>query len=184
MTSASCNGCPFRITSFPGLEFDDYGCFSAESHGPKLLWIVVFPRYWGIENRRTMLKRPWRLVFTICALGLLSIQFCGAEDPEDQVCRPKLAQAPLVELGKAGHFNWFCSGDRKPGKGFYIVFVRPVGTYVLLKVPQGRTSFEFAPDMPGTWRWIVINTDPDRGKPDVESEPGFFQASPSDESGN
>ncbi len=131
-----------------------------------------------------MLKRTWPLVFTIYALGLLSIQFCGAEGPEDQVCLPKLGPAPPIELGKAGQFNWSCSGDQKYGKGFYIVFIRPVGTYVLLKVPQGRSSFEFAPDMQGTWRWIVINTDPDRGKPDVESEPGFFQVSSSEESAN
>ena len=55
------------------------------------------------------------------------------------------------------------------------MFIRPVGTYVLLKVPQGRTSFEFTPDMAGMWRWIVINTDPDRTKPDLESEPGYFE---------
>lgn len=54
------------------------------------------------------------------------------------------------------------------------MFVRPSGTYVLLKVPDGRTSFEFTPDTTGRWRWIVINTDPDRTKPDRESEPGYF----------
>ena len=131
-----------------------------------------------------MLKRPWVLVFTICALDLLSVRFCGADDPKDKVCRPQLAQASSVELGKAGQFDWTCSVDHKPGKGFYIVFVRPAGTYVLLKVPQGRLSFEFTPDMPGMWRWLVINTDPDRGRPDVESEPGFFQVNPSEESAN
>jgi hypothetical protein len=122
-----------------------------------------------------MLKSAWRLASAVCALGLLGIQVCEAENPADQVCRAGLVQTPPIELGKAGQFSWSCSEDQKPGKGFYIVFVRPIGTYVLLKVPEGRHVFEFTPDMAGTWRWIVINTDPDRGKPDVESEPGFFQ---------
>ncbi len=55
------------------------------------------------------------------------------------------------------------------------MFVRPIGTYVLLKVPRGRNSFEFAPDMEGQWRCIVINTDPNRSLPDLESEPMFFE---------
>jgi hypothetical protein len=122
-----------------------------------------------------MLKRTWPFMLAIFAVRLFLAQCCGAEGSEDKVCKPRLYQTPPIELGRAGQFNWYCSDDSKSGKGFYIVFIRPVGTYVLLRVPQDRTSFEFAPDAPGKWRWIVINTDPDRGKPDVESEPGFFQ---------
>jgi hypothetical protein len=97
------------------------------------------------------------------------------EDSVNLLCHPQPGPSPTIELGKAGQFSWTCSGGEKAGNGFYIVFIRPAGTYVLLKVSQGRRSFEFTPDAPGMWRWIVINTDPDRTKPDVESEPGYFQ---------
>jgi len=49
---------------------------------------------------------------------------------------------------------------------------------VLLRASEGKDSFEFAPDVEGRWRWIVINTDPERTKPDVESEPGRFDVTP------
>lgn len=98
-----------------------------------------------------------------------------ADEPAQRVCKPRLGQSFTIELGNAGTFEWTCSGGRVEGSGFYIVFVRPSGTYVVLKVPHGRTSFEFTPDTPGSWRWIVINTDPDGTKPDEESEPGHFQ---------
>lgn len=92
-----------------------------------------------------------------------------------RVCRPVLEPVPIVEMGDAGTFKWTCSGAEKQGAGYYIAFIRPSGTYVLLKVPRGRTAYEFTPDTGGMWRWIVINTDPDPTKPDVESEPGYFQ---------
>ena len=98
------------------------------------------------------------------------------------VCRPALAPARTLELGKSGIFKWTCSGGTQKGNGFYIVFIRPAGTYVLLKVPLGNTFFEFTPDVPGLWRWIVINTDPDRAKPDVESRPGHFHVMSASES--
>jgi hypothetical protein len=91
------------------------------------------------------------------------------------ICRPQLAESSTIELGMAGQFRWTCTGGEKEGNGYYVVFIRPSGTYVLLKVPVGRTSFEFTPDTAGLWRWIIINTDPDRTKPDMESEPGHFQ---------
>jgi hypothetical protein len=92
-----------------------------------------------------------------------------------QICRPVVEPSPPIVLGQAGHFSWKCVDGQEAGTGYYMVFVRPNGTYVLLKVPHGRTSFEFTPDTAGVWRWIVINTDPDRTKPDLESEPGQFQ---------
>ena len=82
---------------------------------------------------------------------------------------------PPLKLGMAGQFSWTCAGGEKEGNGYYIVFIRPDGRFVLLKVPVGRSSFEFTPDAAGLWRWLVINTDPDRTKPDMESEPGYFQ---------
>ncbi len=91
------------------------------------------------------------------------------------ICRPQLAESTTVELGMAGQFSWTCAGGEKEGNGYYIVFIRPDGRFVLLKVPVGRSSFEFTPDAAGLWRWLVINTDPDRTKPDMESEPGYFQ---------
>ncbi len=99
-----------------------------------------------------------------------------------EICRPQLADSATIELGMAGRFSWTCTGGEKDGNGYYIVFIRPSGTYVLLKVPLGRTSFEFTPDTAGLWRWIVINTDPDRTKPDMESEPGYFQVIMTEES--
>ncbi len=118
------------------------------------------------------------LVFLVLALSVmwtLKSPSLALEEAVPQVCRPGLGPTPTIELGNAGVFTWSCSGENEKGKSFYIVFIRPSGTYVLLKVPQGRESFEFTPDAPGTWRWIVINTDPDRTKPDVESKPGHFQ---------
>ncbi len=118
------------------------------------------------------------LVFLLSALsvmGALVSTSLALEEGIPHVCRPDLGPSPAIELGKAGVFTWSCSGENEKGKSFYIVFIRPSGTYVLLKVPQARESFEFTPDAPGKWRWIVINTDPDRTKPDVESKPGHFQ---------
>jgi hypothetical protein len=118
------------------------------------------------------------LVFLVLVPSLMETfgsQSSALEKGVPHVCRPSLGPSPTIELGKAGVFTWSCTGASEKGKGFYIVFIRPSGTYVLLKIPQGRTSFEFAPDTLGMWRWIVINTDPDRTKPDVESSPGHFQ---------
>jgi hypothetical protein len=122
------------------------------------------------------------LALALSVMGTLCSPSSAIEEGAPQVCRPNLGPSLTIELGKAGVFSWTCSDAGEKGKGFYIVFIRPSGTYVLLKVPQGRTSFEFAPDTPGMWRWIVINTDPDRAKPDVESSPGHFQVAPSEES--
>jgi hypothetical protein len=115
-------------------------------------------------------------------LTCLSIGLCLCDcrssveaSAEQEICRPVLGVSPRIELGKSGQFEWTCTGGKHDGQGFYVVFVRPAGTYVLLKVPHGRTSFEFTPDVEGVWRWIVINTDPDRTKPDLESDAGFFQ---------
>ncbi|MBI4966446.1 MAG: hypothetical protein HY913_24410 [Desulfomonile tiedjei] len=105
----------------------------------------------------------------------------AAQDQANQVCKPMLDRVGPIELGKAGLFSWTCPPEEGSGKGYYVVFIRPSGTYVLLKVPQGRTSFEFTPDTAGPWRWLVINTDPDRTKPDVESDPGRFDTIPSKE---
>jgi len=117
------------------------------------------------------------LLFFACSGAIWCHSSAWAEqDSAERLCRPQPGPSPTIEMGKAGHFNWACSGGEKGGNGFYVVFIRPAGTYVLLKVPEGRHSFEFTPDAPGMWRWIVINTDPDRTKPDVESEPGYFQA--------
>lgn len=115
-------------------------------------------------------------------LGVMGYEVCGADELKKTICKPKLQQLSTVTLGSAGQFSWECSDPDKQGNGYFIVFIRPVGSYVLLKVPERRTTFEFAPDMAGSWRWIVINTDPDRGQPDVESDPGYFQVTPSEES--
>jgi hypothetical protein len=133
------------------------------------------------------MKRSRVSIFACCVLvtfvtGSSGSPVLAVEDGTPEVCRPSLGLSPAIELGKAGVFTWNCAVDNDKGKGFYIVFIRPAGTYVLLKVPQGRTSFEFTPDTPGTWRWIVINTDPDRTKPDVESKPGTFQVIGAEES--
>ncbi len=122
------------------------------------------------------------LIFAPCLLGPLKCASSAEEGGASLVCRPVLVPAHSVELGKAGEFTWTCAGGNQKGNGFYIVFIRPAGTYVLLKVPVNKTSFEFTPDVPGPWRWIVINTDPDRAKPDVESKPGHFQVLPAAES--
>ena len=97
------------------------------------------------------------------------------------ICRPSLSRGPSIEMGNSGIFGWKCDESSGKGAGFYIVFIRPSGTYVLLKVPIGKTSFEFTPDSTGSWRWMVINTDPDRSRPDVESEPGNFQVTPTEQ---
>jgi hypothetical protein len=129
------------------------------------------------------------LAFITCFLLICASAWVGslerlatAQSPPTHVCKPRLDQVPPIELGKAGLFRWTCPPEEGTGKDFYVVFIRPSGTYVLLKVSQGRTSFEFTPDTVGQWRWIVINTDPDRAKPDVESEPGRFEAKPFKES--
>jgi hypothetical protein len=111
------------------------------------------------------------LTFVIAFMVVVAAPSIRADERE--TCRPLLVPLQSVELGKSGEFRWNCSG-RESEIGFYIVFIRPSGTYVLLKVPGGRNSFEFTPDVSGVWRWIVIHTDPDRSKPDAESEPGTF----------
>lgn len=180
MFLGSCNDARLRLAfSRTGAEEFRTFCNRYEFWPEICLAWRDLPTLRALRSERIMPMRAWHLAFAICALG---IQVCKAENPAEQVCRARLAKTPLIELGKAGQFSWSCSEDQKLGKGFYIVFVRPVGTYVLLKVPQGRSEFEFTPDVAGTWRWIVINTDPDRGKPDVESEPGFFQVTQPDES--
>ncbi len=97
------------------------------------------------------------------------------------ICKPSLSSAPIIEMGNSGIFGWKCDESSGKGAGFYIVFIRPSGTYILLKVPIGKNSFEFTPDTTGSWRWMVINTDPDRSRPDVESEPGNFQVTPAEQ---
>jgi len=119
----------------------------------------------------------------LCLLLVVAMMLAGpawaAEGtPAQRVCRPALEKAAPLQLSETGQFRWTCSSEGTSGGGYYIVFVRPTGTYVLLKVPEGRTSFEFTPDVAGKWRWIVINTDSDRTKPDVESEPGSFAVTP------
>jgi hypothetical protein len=108
---------------------------------------------------------------------MLAVSVQASEAEQARVCRPVLEKAPRLEIGQTGIFRWICS-QGPSGDNYYIVFVRPSGTYALLKVPDGRTEFEFTPDVEGQWRWIVINTDPDRTKPDVESEPGSFTVTP------
>jgi hypothetical protein len=120
-------------------------------------------------------EKGWSLVISITAIiVLIEITISIADEPSSrEICRPTLVRIAHIELGKSGEFRWNCSGEESE-VGFYIVFIRPSGTYVLLKVPRGRNSFEFAPDIAGTWRWLVIHTDPDRSKPDAESEPDTF----------
>jgi len=120
---------------------------------------------------------PQAFLLACCSIGLCLSDCRSSTEtgPEQEICRPILGPSPQIELGKPGQFEWTCMDGRHDGQGYYVVFVRPAGTYVLLKVPHGRTSFEFTPDVEGVWRWIVINTDPDRTKPDLESEAGFFQ---------
>jgi hypothetical protein len=111
------------------------------------------------------------LTSIVALMAAIATSIVGAD--EHGICRPSLVPLQSVELGKSGEFRWNCSGPESE-VGFYIVFIRPSGTYVLLKVPRDRNSFEFTPDVFGIWRWIVIHTDPDRSKPDAESEPGTF----------
>ncbi len=119
-------------------------------------------------------ERSSLVISIVSIIVLAGITSSIADEPASrETCRPTLVRLTHVELGKSGEFHWNCSGEESD-VGFYIVFIRPSGTYVLLKVPRGRTSFEFTPDIPGTWRWLVIHTDPDRSKPDAESEPGTF----------
>lgn len=125
------------------------------------------------------------ILFVLLVLGLGSWEAGVGEVREapPEICRPQLVPCPPIQSGQSGVFTWTCTGHSRQGKGYYIVFVRPSGTYVLLKVPEGRTSFEFTPDTVGKWRWIVINTDRDGTKPDIESQPGFFEVFEEDESG-
>ncbi len=119
-------------------------------------------------------ERSSLVISIVSIIVLAGITSSIADEPASrETCRPTLVRLTHVELGKSGEFHWNCSGEESD-VGFYIVFIRPSGTYVLLKVPRGRTSFEFTPDIPGTWRWLVIHTDPDRSKPDAESEAGTF----------
>jgi hypothetical protein len=113
----------------------------------------------------------------LCVVGVHSQGTVGSPG----ICKPVLGNSPSIKLGEEGVFTWDCLEGGKEGSGYYIVFIRPSGTYVLLKVPQGRMSLPFTPDISGKWRWIVINTDPDRTKADVESEPGHFQVVPAQE---
>jgi hypothetical protein len=122
---------------------------------------------------------PASICLLLVVVTLVAVSAQAGEEPEQAgVCRPILAKAPALQLSQSGVFRWSCSAQGRRGESYYIVFVRPSGTYVLLKVPDGRTEFEFTPDVEGQWRWIVINTDPDRTKPDVESEPGSFSVTP------
>lgn len=125
--------------------------------------------------RKRLTPACWALIFLLCSFGAVGYGQVRAEHGADPtICRPILSPFLTVELGKPGLFQWICDEEKEAGNGFYIVFIRPNSTYVLLKVPQGRSSFEFTPDMVGMWRWIVINTDPDRSKPDLESDPSNF----------
>jgi len=124
-------------------------------------------------------ERSSLVISIVSIIVLAGITSSIADEPASrETCRPTLARLTHVELGKSGEFRWNCSGEESD-VGFYIVFIRPSGTYVLLKIPRGRNSFEFTPDIPGTWRWLVIHTDPDRSKPDAESEPGTFSVTES-----
>jgi len=123
---------------------------------------------------KSRLSRPSALLLAFCLLFPAKSVFCEGLG-EDQICKPELFDSLTIELGNAGVFRWACNHDQPGGEGFFIVFIRPSGTYVLLKVPKGRKIFEFTPDVAGAWRWMVINTHPDRTKPDVESSPGYFQ---------
>jgi hypothetical protein len=114
------------------------------------------------------------ILVALCVMLRAACAFCQ-EHGAGEICKPELVEASAIEMGNPGEFKWVCDHSLPLGEGFYVVFIRPSGTYVLLKVPRGRTSFEFTPDAVGTWRWMVINTHPDKTKPDVESSPGNFQ---------
>jgi|UniRef100_A0A7C4EWI2 hypothetical protein len=126
-------------------------------------------------HSRYPLARALALIVSSLSVFTTAVWLAGASSENTNICRPVLEPVPLIHLGEAGQFRWSCTGGVYQGDGYYIVFVRPIGTYVLLKVPQGRNSFEFAPDMEGQWRCIVINTDPNRSLPDLESEPIYFE---------
>jgi len=145
-------------------------------HLPKGPLACYFPEgSWSCGAAAGLLLRCLALV---AAMVIAAPSWAAAETPAQRVCRPVLAKTAPLQLGETGVFRWTCPSEGTSGGGYYVVFVRPTGTYVLLKVPEGQTSFEFAPDAAGKWRWIVINTDPDRTKPDVESEPGSFAVTP------
>ncbi len=115
------------------------------------------------------------MILTVLSFLLPTALVISAENHGEDICKPELLNSPVVELGAAAIFEWACDERKSAGEGFYVVFIRPSGTYVLLKVPKGRTSFEFTPDTVGQWRWMVINTHPDRTKPDIESALGYFK---------
>ena len=115
------------------------------------------------------------MILTALSFLLPTALVISAENQAEDICKPELLNSPVVELGAAAIFEWACDERKSAGEGFYVVFIRPSGTYVLRKVPKGRTSFEFTPDTVGQWRWMVINTHPDRTKPDIESALGFFK---------
>jgi len=125
------------------------------------------------------LKLLYIAIITVIVMGQMERPFCSEANRNGQhnldICKPELSGSQVIEMGHSGMFGWSCDAAHGKGAGYYIVFIRPTGTYVLLKVPIGKNSFEFTPDTTGLWRWMVINTDPDRTKPDVESEPGLFQ---------
>lgn len=135
-------------------------------------------------NRQSLHRLPLLsvLVFVIASGIPVRAAWAGTRDAsQSRICRPTLSPGPTIPLGKAGLFRWECSGETARGMGYFMVFVRPAGTYVLLKVPDGQSSYEFTPDAPGIWRWIVINTDPDRTLPDLESEQGHFRVTEPEE---
>jgi len=115
--------------------------------------------------------------FLLAVLALVASVYVNAEETSGatNICRPIVEPVPSLVLGESAIFRWTCGGARHDGEGYYIVVIRPVGTYVLLRVPRNRNFFEFTPDMEGQWRCIVINTDPDRTQPDLESEPVYFE---------
>ncbi len=126
-------------------------------------------------RNHTSLSYSLMAVMSLVSGSLIVVFPLSALSENANICRPVLEPVPIIYLGNAGLFRWNCTGGSYQGDGYYIVFIRPIGTYVLLKVPQGRNTFEFAPDMEGLWRCIVINTDPNRSLPDVESEPIYFE---------
>lgn len=123
-------------------------------------------------------KLTYVAISVIIIVSLTELVFCSESNGNGQasleICKPELSALQVIELGHSGIFSWLCDEARRKGAGYYVVFIRPTGTYILLKVPIGKNSFEFTPDTTGLWRWMVINTDPDRSKPDVESDPGNF----------
>lgn len=127
----------------------------------------------GLSRSLTIL-----IVFSFLFPTALAI---SAEGQGEDICKPEFLNSPVVELGHAAIFEWTCDERKSAGEGFYVVFIRPAGTYILLKVPKGRTSFEFTPDTVGQWRWMVINTHPDRTKPDIESALGYFKVNMGDD---